>query len=69
MKENETNYGNFAEPRAPFSSRRSEDVVLSALKRCEELESELRDAFCLIGKLNTKIRELEDLIEILRGEK
>ena len=63
---NENNYGNFAEPKEPVSSRRSESVVLTALKRCEELEQQLQRACIMIGTLNIKLQEKEDFIEMLR---
>ena len=66
---NENNYGNFAEPKEPASSRRSESVVLTALKRCEELEQQLQRACVMIGTLNIKLQEKEDFIEMLRGVK
>lgn len=46
----ENSYGNFAEPKAPFSSRRSESVVVSALERCEELEKDLLICIRLLYK-------------------
>lgn len=69
MTENKTFYGNFAEPKESFCSKRSEDVLLTALKRCEELENKLNTTCQLIGKLNIKLQEKEDFIEILRGIK
>lgn len=65
---NENNYGNFAEPKESFCSKRSEDVLLTALTRCEELENKLNLACQLIGKLNVKLQEREDFIKLLRGE-
>ena len=65
MKENETNYGNFAEPKAEKVSKRSEDVVLSAIKRCEQLESELETACQMIGKLNIELQNAKDYIDFL----
>lgn len=44
----ENNYGNFAEPKAPFASRRSEEVVVSALEKCELLEKELLDCLRIL---------------------
>lgn len=46
----ENDYGNFAEPKAPFSSRRSEKVVVSALEKCEQLEKDLLDCVRIIYK-------------------
>ena len=65
---NEQNYGNFSEPKETFCSKRSEDVLLTALKRCEQLEQELQSACIMIGKLNIKLQEREDFIKLLRGE-
>lgn len=65
---NETNYGNFAEPKETFCSRRGEDVLLTALKRCEELEQQLQRACIMLGDLNIKLQEKEDFIKILRGD-
>lgn len=65
---NEQNYGNFAEPKETFCSKRSEDVLLTALKRCEELENKLTMACQLLGKLNIQLQEKEDFIKMLRGE-
>jgi len=67
MKENEENYGNFAEPKESKCSKRSEDVVLTALSRCEELEHRLKRAFEMIGELNIKLQEKENFIDVLRG--
>ena len=58
MKENLNNYGNFAERKESFSSKRGESVLLSAIDRCEQLESELERACQMIGKLNVKVKEL-----------
>lgn len=68
MKENETFYGDFTEPKENKTSKRGESVVLTALKRCEQLESELEIAVKLIGELNIKLQEKEDFIKLLRGE-
>ena len=65
---NENNYGNFAEPKETYCSKRSEDVLLTALKRCEQLEEELQTACIMIGKLNIQLQEREDFIKVLRGE-
>lgn len=65
---NETNYGNFAEPKENFCSRRGEDVLLTALKRCEELEQQLQRACIMVGTLNIKLQEKEDFIKMLRGD-
>lgn len=66
---NETNYGNFAEPKEDFCSRRGEDVLLTALKRCEELEERLNRACQMIGKLEVELKQKEEFIEMLRGIK
>lgn len=68
MKENETFYGDFTEPKENKTSKRGESVVLTAIDRCQQLESELERACQMIGKLNLKVKELEDFIELLRGE-
>lgn len=47
-------YGNFAEPKAKTGSKRSEDVLLTALERCEQLEERLEACCRLVGKLNIK---------------
>ena len=80
MSSNETNYGNFAEPKAPFASRRSEEVVLLAVKRCEELEdkvmgleAELFECVRIIYKNPDYQRWCEanfpEIVKKLRGEK
>jgi hypothetical protein len=61
-------YGNFVEPKAKTGSKRSEDVLLTALERCEQLEQRLEEACQLIGKLNIKLQEREDFIKMLRGD-
>ena len=66
---NENNYGNFSEPKESFCSKRSEDVLLTALKRCEELEEKLNRVCQMVGKLNIQLQEKEDFIEMLRGIK
>lgn len=63
---NETNYGNFAEPKENFCSRRGEDVLLTALKRCEELEERLNRACIIVGEKELEIINLKEEIEILR---
>ena len=45
---NETNYGNFAEPKETACSKRSEEVLLTAIERCEDLENALKDACAFI---------------------
>lgn len=67
--ENQTYYGNFAEPTEAKKSSRTESVVLSAIEKCQQLESELETACIIIGKMNVKIKELEDFIEMLRSAK
>lgn len=59
-------YGNFAEPKVKTGSKRSEDVLLTALERCEQLEERLEEACRLIGRLNIKLQEKEDFIKMLR---
>jgi hypothetical protein len=59
-------YGNFAESKIEKGSKRREDVLLTALERCEQLEERLVEACRLIGKLNIKLREKEDFIKMLR---
>ena len=50
MTENDLNYGNFAEPKEEKTSKRSEDVLLTAIERCEKLENQLKLAIkCLKG--------------------
>ena len=66
---NETNYGNFAEPKENFCSRRGEDVLLTALKRCEELEERLNRTCQMVGKLEVELKQKEEFIEMLRGIK
>lgn len=65
MKENETNYGDFSEPKANKVSKRSEEVVLAAIKRCEQLSSELEQACMTIGKLNIELQNAKDYIDFL----
>lgn len=61
-------YGNFAEPKIETGSKRSEDVLLTALERCEQLEQRLEECCRLVGKLNIKLQEREDFIKMLRGD-
>lgn len=61
-------YGDFAEPKVEIGSKRSEDVLLTALERCEQLEQRLEEACRLIGKLNIKLQERDDFIAMLRGD-
>ena len=56
-KNNETDYGNFAGPKREQISHRSEDVVLTAIERCEELTKELEIAYQIIGELNVQLRK------------
>ena len=80
MSKNEQFYGNFAEPKAPFASRRSEEVVLKAIQRCEELEdrvmgleAELFECVRIIYKNADYQRWCEanfpKIVKKLRGEK
>lgn len=56
---NENDYGNFAGPKDRHISHRSEDVVLTAIQRCEELTAKLELAYKIIGELNVEIRDLK----------
>ena len=64
---NETNYGNFAEPKQPKVSKRSEDVVLSAIKRCELLELKLKKAYGQIEMLEAELNDAKEMICELGG--
>ena len=57
--ENELNYGNFAERKEAKTSKRSKDVVLTAIRKCELLEAELKQAYEFIEQLNNKIQFIE----------
>lgn len=48
---NETNYGNFAEPKETACSKRSEEVLLTALDKIEQLEKQLNEANILLESL------------------
>ena len=64
---NETNYGNFAEPKQPKVSKRSEDVVLSAINRCELLELKLEKAYGQIEELEAELENAKETIYKLGG--
>ena len=57
--ETELNYGNFAEKKEEQTSKRSEDVVLTAIEKCELLEAELKRAYEIIEQLYEKIEFIE----------
>jgi len=59
MTVNELNYGNFAEPKEEKTSKRSEEVVLTAIQKCELLEEQLKKAYELIDELKKKIQLVE----------
>lgn len=68
---NEQNYGNFAEPKETFCSKRSDEVLLSTIEKCEQLEKELVDAARKIGELENKLNEAYtyiNLITTLKGK-
>lgn len=44
-------YGNFAEPKEEKTSKRSEDVVLTSIERCEKLENQLKEALVFIDNI------------------
>lgn len=67
--ENESFYGNFAERREPQCSKRSPDVALYAIERCEELMNELNDACEEIGRLTRELEEAKKYIDLLRETK
>lgn len=62
----ETNYGNFSEYKEPQVSKRSPDVALYAIQRCEELQNELNNACEEIGKLTRELEEAKKYIDLLR---
>lgn len=68
MKQNETNYGNFAEAIESQNSKRNESVVLCAIEKCEMLTKELNDSCVRIGELTREVEELKQYIKILKGE-
>lgn len=41
MRDRTNTYGDFTEPKEPRTSRRSEEVVIRAVERCEKLCDEL----------------------------
>ena len=55
MKENETHYGNFAEPKVDIGSKRSESVVLYAITALEMEKRRSRGLERQIKKLKQKI--------------
>lgn len=57
--ENELNYGNFAERKEAKTSKRSEDVVLTAIEKCELLEEELKRAYKVIEILSKELYSLK----------
>jgi hypothetical protein len=75
MKENELNYGNFAEPKGEKVSKRSEDVLLTALDKIEQLEEQIKDEDKkvlefdeIVGKLNQEhIKKLDEIDIHLRS--
>lgn len=60
-------YGNFAEPKEEKTSKRSEEVVLSAITRCELLDAQLKRACELIGRLEKQLQEEKEKIDALKG--
>lgn len=67
--EKETNYGNFAEPIESKNSKRSEDVVLTALGKCEQLMQKVNDLCRLIGEKDLEIQRIKEQLKLLKGEK
>ena len=65
---NENGFGDFSYKSEAQKSKWSEDVLLTALKRCEELEEQLHRACVMIGELNVKLQDREDFIKMLRGD-
>lgn len=61
----EENYGNFAEPKESKNSKRSEEVILTALAKCEQLMQEVNTLCRLIGE---KDLEIERIKKQLKGE-
>jgi len=59
MKENETNYGNFAEPKVDIGSKRGESVVLYAITALEMEKRRSRGLERKIKKLKQKILDLQ----------
>lgn len=64
--EKETGYGDYAYRAEPQVSKRSPDVALYAIERCEELMKELNDACEEIGKLTRELDEAKKYIDLLR---
>lgn len=64
--EKETGYGNYAYRAEPQVSKRSPDVALYAIQRCEELQNELNNACEEIGKLTRELDEAKKYIDLLR---
>lgn len=67
--EKETGYGNYAYTAEPQVSKRSPDVALYAIQRCEDLENELNNACVRIGELTRELDEAKKYIEFLRENK
>lgn len=75
MKKEPAFYGNFAEPKEEKTSKRSEDVLLAALDKIEELEEQLKDEDKkvldfdeMVGKLNQEhIKKLDEIDIHLRS--
>ena len=63
MKADETNYGNFAEPKEPRSSKRGESVVLFVIDELERAKRKIRN----LERQNLKLkRRLEDCFSLLQ---
>ena len=64
---NENNYGNFEEKEA-YRTVRKTDVLLGAIKKCEELVGELNNACVRIGELTKELQFERDMREDLEYE-
>lgn len=64
---NENNYGNFEE-KEEYRTIRKTDVLLTAIKRCEELCERLNEACVRIGELTKELQFERDRKDDLESE-
>lgn len=68
MIEKETNYGDFTEHKEPIHSQRSEDVLLSAIDKIEQLTVEVETLCKLLGQKELEINNLKLQLKLLKGK-
>lgn len=66
--EKETNYGDFTEHKEPIYSQRSEDVLLSAIDKIEQLTVKVETLCKLLGEKDLEVERLKQQNKLLRGE-